>query len=129
MIRFKQYIQEKWIRPTGDTEHDEVEYQHAGGDKSLKNLRGKRQYRKAIERGKVETVPSYKWKHIQNTDAGERNVKTYHSLDPQKRSRVEKQKHKEMPIVHGNKLLGGNTRATKSSMRNEPVKVLKIKGS
>lgn len=127
MKSFKQFV-EAWIRPKGDSEHDEVEYQHAGGDKSLSHLRNNRKYRSAVQRGKVETVPSYKWKKMHNTDAGERNTKTYKSLDPGKRARVEKQKNKEMPIVHKNKVLGGNTRATRAAMRNEPVKVLRVEG-
>ena len=114
----------KWTKPKGDSEHDEAEFQ------GISRLRDKQKYKNAIRTGKVKTIPSYKWKDIENTDAAERNTKTFKSLHPAKQERILKAFGKgkaEMPITVGNRLLAGNTRATRAALLNKPTKVLSLK--
>jgi len=138
VLSFKEFVTERWIRPTGDKEHDEVSYQ-ADGDSSLNKLKDKQSYRNALRTGKEKIVPAYKWRkdNVDNTDAGERNIKSFQSLDAQKKSRVTKivdgKRDIEMPIVHkkedGSKsLLAGNTRSSRLALLGKPTRTLEIKG-
>jgi len=114
----------KWTKPRGDSEYDEVETQ------GINHLRDKQKYKNAVRTGKVKTIPSYKWKDVENTDAAERSAKAFKSLHPAKQQRVLKAFGKgksEMPITVGKHLLAGNTRATRAALLNKPTKVLDIK--
>lgn len=130
MLTFKQYITEKWIRPTGSQEHDEVKFQSDAGAEGLDDIKNKQKYRNALRTGKTRVIPAYKMKGLQNTDAGGRSIKSFTKLHPKKKARVSRivggRRDIEMPIVRNKWIISGNTRATAKALRGEPITVLDI---
>ena len=125
MLRFKEFIEEMYIKPKSNTEEKEIPFQidsspHEHVNNQLRHLSNPINFKNALANSKIENYDVDKMKKVDNTDAADKG--SFKSLNPTKQKRVSnifnKGRSIETPIILRHKdsghehLLSGNTRAT-----------------